>query len=72
MLLEVTVTEQWMERERADRPVPRAHGEEIVVECEAEPVIVKPGVWVSNTKTRRDKLAHEQLDALRELGVDWA
>ncbi|WP_326794063.1 Helicase associated domain protein (plasmid) [Streptomyces sp. NBC_00841] len=62
---------QWVERE-GQRPVPRGHGEEIVVDGEAEPVVVKLGVWVSNTKTRRDKLAQEQRDALRELGVEWA
>ncbi|MFE3270920.1 Helicase associated domain protein [Streptomyces sp. NPDC059215] len=63
---------QWVGREGAGRPVPRAHSEEIAVAGEAEPVAVKLGVWVSNTKTRRDKLNTEQLDALRELGVDWA
>ncbi|GAA3266472.1 helicase associated domain-containing protein [Streptomyces lavendulae] len=63
---------QWVAREGAHRPVPRAHGEEITVDGEAEPVVVKLGVWVSNTKTRRDKLTADQLDALRELGVDWA
>ncbi|MFF5315895.1 helicase associated domain-containing protein, partial [Streptomyces massasporeus] len=56
----------------ADRPVPRGHGEPIAVDGEAEPVIVKLGVWVSNTKSRRDKLTQEQLDALRKLGVEWA
>ncbi|WP_374214015.1 helicase, partial [Streptomyces sp. A3M-1-3] len=30
------------------------------------------GVWVSNTKSRRDKLTQEQLAALAELGVEWA
>ncbi|MFD9673166.1 Helicase associated domain protein, partial [Streptomyces sp. NPDC059981] len=63
---------QWVEREGAHRPVPRAHGEEITVEGEAEPVVVKLGVWVTNTKSRRDKLTQDQLDALKELGVDWA
>ncbi|MFZ3491746.1 Helicase associated domain protein, partial [Streptomyces sp. 5.8] len=63
---------QWVEREGAHRPVPRAHGEEIAVEGEAEPVIVKLGVWVSNTKTRRDKLTADQLASLATLGVDWA
>ncbi|MEV6583747.1 helicase associated domain-containing protein, partial [Streptomyces sp. NPDC051582] len=63
---------QWVEREGADRPVPRAHGEEITVEGEAEPVVVKLGVWVSNTKSRRDKLTADQLGALAQLGVDWA
>ncbi|MFB6713150.1 MULTISPECIES: hypothetical protein [unclassified Streptomyces] len=37
---------------------------------EAEPPVVKPGEWVSNTDQRRDKLTREQLDALRELGMD--
>ncbi|MFB1048387.1 DEAD/DEAH box helicase [Streptomyces chrestomyceticus] len=63
---------QWVEREGAHRPVPRGHAEEIAVDGEADPVIIKLGVWVSNTKTRRAKLAPEQLDALRELGVEWA
>ncbi|MEV0993257.1 Helicase associated domain protein [Streptomyces sp. NPDC049949] len=62
---------QWVEREGSDRPVPRAHGEEITVEGEAEPVIVKLGVWVSNTKSRRDKLTTDQLAALTELGMKW-
>ncbi|THA36051.1 helicase [Streptomyces sp. A1277] len=63
---------QWVEREGADRPVPRAHGEEIAVEGEVEPVVVRLGVWVSNTKSRRDKLTADQLAALTKLGVDWA
>ncbi|WP_406389032.1 Helicase associated domain protein [Streptomyces sp. NBC_00211] len=63
---------QWVEREGAHRPVPRAHGEEIAVEGSAEPVIVKLGVWVSNTRARREKLTADQLAALAALGVDWA
>ncbi|MEV8129413.1 Helicase associated domain protein [Streptomyces sp. NPDC085944] len=63
---------QWVEREGAHRPVPRGHAEEITVDGEAEPMIVKLGVWVSNTRARRDKLTAKQLDALRELGVEWA
>jgi superfamily II DNA or RNA helicase len=63
---------QWVEREGAHRPVPRGHAEEIAVDGETEPVVVKLGVWVSNTKSRRNKLAQEQLDALRELGIEWA
>ncbi|MDX3697601.1 Helicase associated domain protein [Streptomyces europaeiscabiei] len=63
---------QWVEREGAHRPVPRGHAEEITVDGDTKPVVVKLGVWVSNTKSRRDKLAQEQLDALRELGVEWA
>ncbi|MGI5451426.1 Helicase associated domain protein [Streptomyces sp. CA-243310] len=63
---------QWVEREGADRPVPRGHGEPVAVDGEAEPVIVKLGVWISNTKSRRGRLTAEQLEALRELGVQWA
>ncbi|MGW7231525.1 Helicase associated domain protein [Streptomyces cyaneofuscatus] len=63
---------QWVEREGAHRPVPRGHGEQIEVDGEAEPVTVKLGVWISNTKSRRDKLSAEQLAALTKLGMDWA
>ncbi|MFH8470642.1 helicase associated domain-containing protein [Streptomyces sp. NPDC017991] len=45
---------------------------EITVDGEAEPVPVKLGVWLSNTKSRRDKLTAEQRAALRELGVELA
>ncbi|MEU0132308.1 Helicase associated domain protein [Streptomyces sp. NPDC006289] len=62
---------QWVEREGADRPVPRGHAEEIAVEGETDPVIIKLGVWVSNTRARRDKLTAEQLEALWKLGIDW-
>ncbi|MEU8992892.1 helicase associated domain-containing protein [Streptomyces sp. NPDC048558] len=48
------------------------HYGEGAVRGEAEPVVVKLGVWISNTKARRDKLAQEQLDALRELGTERA
>ncbi|MFF2945474.1 Helicase associated domain protein [Streptomyces niveus] len=63
---------QWMEREGAGQPVPRGHGEPIAVDGETDPVPVKLGVWITNTKQRRDKLSAEQLDALRKLGVKWA
>ncbi|MFF9287617.1 DEAD/DEAH box helicase [Streptomyces griseosporeus] len=63
---------QWVEREGAHRPVPRGHSEEIMVEGKADPVTVKLGVWVSNTRARRDRLAQEQRAALRELGIEWA
>ncbi|MFC9855875.1 DEAD/DEAH box helicase [Streptomyces prasinus] len=62
---------QWVERE-GDRPVSRGHSEQITVDGEAEPVTVKLGVWISNTKSRRDRLNAEQLAALAVLGMDWA
>ncbi|OKJ88900.1 Helicase associated domain protein, partial [Streptomyces sp. CB02400] len=67
----LTALAQWIERE-GQRPIPRGHAEEIAVDGEAEPVPVKLGVWLSNTKTRRDKLTAEQRNALRELGMQWA
>lgn len=67
----LTALAQYIAREGHDR-VPRAHTERITVGGEAEPVTVKLGVWISNTKARRDKLAQEQRAALAELGVEWA
>ncbi|WP_376346470.1 hypothetical protein [Streptomyces sp. NPDC056352] len=49
------------------RPVPRK-----VVETLPDGTETKLGIWYSNTKSRRDKLTAEQLDALRKLGVEWA
>ncbi|CAM5456290.1 hypothetical protein STENM327S_08137 [Streptomyces tendae] len=46
---------QWVEKE-GQRPVPRGAVVEVAVDGEAEPVPVKLGVWLSNTKSRRDKL----------------
>jgi hypothetical protein len=63
---------QWVEREGAGRPVPRGHSEEIAVAGEAEPVSVRLGVFLSNTRARRDKLTDPQRAALAELGVEWA
>ncbi|MBA5225011.1 DEAD/DEAH box helicase [Streptomyces griseoaurantiacus] len=68
----LTALTQWVEREGADRPVPRGHAEEITVDGQEEPVVIKLGVWVSNTKTRRDKLTADQLAALADLGLEWA
>ena len=68
----LTALTQWVEREGADRPVPRGHSEQITVNGEAEPVTVKLGVWVSNTKSRRDRLDADQLASLAKLGIQWA
>ncbi|MEU7206611.1 Helicase associated domain protein [Streptomyces sp. NPDC045470] len=61
---------QYIAREGHHR-VPRNHTEALTVEGTEAPVTVKLGVWLSNTKSRRDRLTQEQLDALRELGVGW-
>ncbi|MFG2638782.1 helicase associated domain-containing protein [Streptomyces sp. NPDC048362] len=68
----MTTLTQWIEREGAHRPVPRGHAEEISVGGKTEPVVVQLGVWISNTRARRDRHTQEQRDALRELGVQWA
>ncbi|WP_406320184.1 helicase associated domain-containing protein [Streptomyces sp. NBC_01637] len=47
------------------------HSEEITVDGETEPVSVRLGVFMSNTKARRDKLSEPQRAALAELGVEW-
>ncbi|MFD8477522.1 Helicase associated domain protein [Streptomyces globisporus] len=63
---------QWVEREGAHRPVPRGAVVEITIDGETEPVPVKLGVWVSNTKSRKNRLDTDQLAALAKLGIDWA
>ncbi len=63
---------QWVEREGADRPVPRGAVIEVKVDGEAEPVPVRLGAWLSNTRARRDRLNADQLAALVKLGMDWA
>ncbi|MGW0933290.1 Helicase associated domain protein [Streptomyces sp. NPDC002644] len=62
---------QWVERE-GHRPVPRGHTELLAVDDQEEPAAVKLGVWISNTKSRRDRLDPDQLAALAALGMDWA
>ncbi|MFC7934462.1 DEAD/DEAH box helicase [Streptomyces cinereoruber] len=62
---------QWVQKE-GQRAVPRGAVVEIEVDGETAPVPVKLGVWVSNTKTRRDKLTAEQRAALAALGMEWA
>ncbi|MFD5662829.1 DEAD/DEAH box helicase, partial [Streptomyces hirsutus] len=66
----LTALAQWVERE-GQRPVPRGHSEEIALDGQTEPVTVKLGVWISNTRARRDRLTPEQRAALTDLGVEW-
>jgi hypothetical protein len=68
----VTDLAQYLAREGTDVPVPRGHNEQITVDSESQPVSVRLGVWISNTKARRDKLTNPQRAALTELGIDWA
>ena len=57
---------QYRDRE-GSATVPRGH-----VETLDDGTEVRLGVWLSNTKARRAKLAPEQLAALGELGLTWA
>lgn len=52
--------------------MPRGAIVEIIADGEAEPVPVKLGVWISNTRSRRGKLTTAQLAALAKLGMNWA
>lgn len=47
--------------------IPRAHTEEL-----PDGTAVRPGVWLSNTRSRRDGLTAEQRERLADLGIDWA
>ncbi|MEU7604587.1 Helicase associated domain protein [Streptomyces sp. NPDC041003] len=47
--------------------VPRAHSEEL-----PDGTAVRLGVWLSNTRSRRDGLNAEQREHLADLGIDWA
>jgi superfamily II DNA or RNA helicase len=60
---------QYVQRE-GTHTIGRSHTERIVIADQEHNV--KLGIWVSNTKSRRDKLTEPQRAALAELGVDWA
>ncbi|WP_031001257.1 helicase associated domain-containing protein [Streptomyces sp. NRRL F-5630] len=61
---------QWVEREGAERPVPRKHIETVSVD--GEDVDVRLGVWVSNAKSRFDGLSEDERKQLTALGIPWA
>ncbi|MER5200453.1 Helicase associated domain protein [Streptomyces sp. NPDC002755] len=50
--------------------VPRAHEETVVIDGVEH--LVKLGVFLSNSRSRRGKLTAERLAALAALGLDWA
>ena len=50
--------------------VPRGHEERIVVD--GQEYLVKLGVFLSNSKSRRAKLTADKLQALAALGLEWA
>jgi hypothetical protein len=51
--------------------VPRGHVEELAGTDDEAGTLVKLGVWISNTKSRRAKLTADQLAQLADLGLDW-
>ncbi|MGW8375648.1 Helicase associated domain protein [Streptomyces sp. ODS28] len=67
----VTALAQYIAREGTHR-VPRGHTEDLVLDGGEQPVSIKLGVWISNTKSRWEKLTPQQRAALAELGVEWA
>ncbi|MFF3691066.1 helicase associated domain-containing protein [Streptomyces sp. NPDC002187] len=67
----ITALAQYIARE-GTHTVPRQHTEPIALNGQNEPVPVKLGVWISNTKSRRSKLNDAQRAALAELGGEWA
>ncbi|MCX4970900.1 helicase associated domain-containing protein [Streptomyces sp. NBC_00654] len=66
----VAALAQYLQREGHERPVPRKHEEP--VDIDGQEHVVKLGVFISNTKSRRNRLTPEQRQALTELGVQWA
>ncbi|MEU6370302.1 Helicase associated domain protein [Streptomyces sp. NPDC046931] len=66
----LTALTQWIQREGTQKAVPRGHVEAVVIDGQEHQH--KLGVWISNTRARRDKLTAEQRAALAELGVEWA
>jgi hypothetical protein len=65
----LTALAQYIARE-GTHAVGRSHTERIVIDDQEHDV--KLGIWISNTKSRRDKLTQPQRTALTELGVEWA
>ncbi|AXK36579.1 hypothetical protein DVA86_32395 [Streptomyces armeniacus] len=74
----VAAVRQYLNRE-GHLTIPRRH-EELLHPAQADgtplenaaPVTTKPGVFLSNTKSRRTKLTPAQRAALADLGLDWA
>ncbi|ROV68790.1 DEAD/DEAH box helicase [Streptomyces globisporus] len=65
----ITALAQYVQRE-GHLKVPRQHTETVVIDGQEHEV--KAGVFLSNHKSRRNKLSAEQREQLAALGVDWA
>ncbi|WSA74179.1 Helicase associated domain protein [Streptomyces sp. NBC_01799] len=66
----VAALAQYIAREGASTPVPRAHLEPVVINGQEHEL--KLGIWYANQKQRRHTLTHAQRAALTELGIEWA
>lgn len=64
----LTALSQYVARE-GESTVKRTHREKIVIDGQEHDLAL--GIWYANQKQRRDRLTAEQLNALRELGVEW-
>ncbi|MFB9579537.1 DEAD/DEAH box helicase [Streptomyces yanii] len=62
----ITALQQYIQREEKT-VVGRGHVEEL-----PDGTSVRLGVWLSNHKSRRDRLSEQQLAALANLGLEWA
>ncbi|WP_097886429.1 DEAD/DEAH box helicase [Streptomyces sp. st140] len=65
----ITALAQFVQRE-GHLKVPRQHTETVVMDGQEH--AVKAGVFLSNHKSRRDRLSAEQREQLAALGIDWA
>ncbi|WP_241691265.1 helicase associated domain-containing protein [Streptomyces sp. GZWMJZ-114] len=61
---------QWVEREGAERPVPRKHVETVVFD--GEDADIRLGVWTSNVRSRFGTLSQDERNQLTTLGMPWA
>ncbi|WP_432091368.1 Helicase associated domain protein, partial [Streptomyces sp. NRRL F-5630] len=61
---------QWVEREGAEKSVPRKHIEIVVFDGEESEV--RLGVWTSNVRSRFGTLSEDERKQLAALGVPWA
>ncbi|MFF7492810.1 DEAD/DEAH box helicase [Streptomyces rubiginosohelvolus] len=65
----ITALAQFVQRE-GHLKVPRQHTETVVIDGHEHEV--KAGVFLSNHKSRRNKLSTEQREQFAALGIDWA
>ncbi|WP_306472569.1 helicase associated domain-containing protein [Streptomyces sp. f150] len=65
----ITALAQFVQRE-GHLKVPRQHTETVLIDGQEHEI--KAGVFLSNHKSRRDRLSAEQREQFAALGIDWA